>query len=534
VTVIPTPEQIDRALSEKSLAEFSKLAWPIVEPSTPLMWGWHLDAIAEHLEAVTAGQIRNLLIAVPPGHMKSLLTGVFWPAWAWTTRPDKRWLFASYAAPLAIRDSVKCRRVIESSWYQRLWGDRFSLTGDQNAKVKFENDATGFRLSTSVDGSATGERTNFVIADDPHNVRQRESEAKRTGVIDWWDNVYSNRLADYRSDCRVVIHQRVHEKDLIGHLMGRSDYEYLCLPTEFDPSRRKTTSIGWTDPRTKAGDLLFPQRFGPKEVEEAKVSLGPSGFAGQHQQEPTPSGGGRFKEAWFRYYRRDGDVFVIPPHGTHAGFAVPVDACSRFATMDPAGTDAAQNDKACYTVIQAWALTPSFHLLLIDQYRQQVEAPDAAEAAVSFTRKHECGYIGIEKDGIGLGTVQSVRRRGITVRPIKARGSKQARSETAEIRMSAGMILFHEGAPLNFDLEHELLMFPNGEHFDQVDAMAHAAMIVNREGGPPRTPDDDAAERAAEERDQLADDAGNHPGTTLSAVGTAIATEDVDAWLAGE
>ena len=190
-----------------------------------------------HLEAVAKGQIRNLLISVFPGSMKSLLTAVFFPAWLWTTRPQSRFMFASYAASLSVRDSVRCRRVIESAWYQRHWGmrlgadnvgvenNRFSLMDDQNQKVRFDNSAFGFRIATSVGGVGTGERAGYICVDDAHNVKERESEAKRAGVIDWFDIAYANRLCDYKKDCRIVIGQRVHEADLIGHLQESGEWQ---------------------------------------------------------------------------------------------------------------------------------------------------------------------------------------------------------------------------------------------------------------------------------------------------------------------
>ena len=126
-------------LSRRRFSHFVRHAWPIADPAV-FVPGWHIDAIAEHLEAVTAGEIKRLIINVPPRHMKSTCVSVLWPAWVWgpLARPGVKWLFASYAANLAIRDSVRCRRIIESAWYQALWGDVVQLSGDQNTKARFE------------------------------------------------------------------------------------------------------------------------------------------------------------------------------------------------------------------------------------------------------------------------------------------------------------------------------------------------------------------------------------------------------------
>ncbi len=113
----------ERELCRRSLAEFAQAAWHVLEPTTPLKWGWALDAICLHLEAVTDGRITRLLMNVPPGTMKSLLTGVIWPAWEWGPRgmPWKRYVGTAHEETLAIRDSRKCRDLIKSEWYQRLW-----------------------------------------------------------------------------------------------------------------------------------------------------------------------------------------------------------------------------------------------------------------------------------------------------------------------------------------------------------------------------------------------------------------------------
>ena len=168
---------LERELCQRSLVEFIRRAWPVLEPGQPYIHGWHMDAIAEHLEAVTRGQINRLLINIPPGTMKSMATAVFWPAWEWgpMRMPHVRFIGASHEEGLAIRDSVKMRRLVASEWYQRLWPT--ALMGDQNAKTYFENDRTGWRQATPV-GSMTGRRGDRVLWDDPHSVEDAHSDAQ--------------------------------------------------------------------------------------------------------------------------------------------------------------------------------------------------------------------------------------------------------------------------------------------------------------------------------------------------------------------
>ena len=181
--------------AEKSLAAFIKQAWEVLEPSNPYVHGWHIDAIAMHLNAVTDGDITRLLVNIPPGHMKSLLVSVLWPAWLWGPRnqPHLRFLCVSHSQNLAIRDSTKMRRLITSDWYQENWGDRVKLTGDQNAKTKFENDRLGFREAVAA-GSITGSRGDIVIIDDPHSVESAASDQMRASTIEWFLEAVPTRL----------------------------------------------------------------------------------------------------------------------------------------------------------------------------------------------------------------------------------------------------------------------------------------------------------------------------------------------------
>src|ERR1700682_1533436 len=250
-------DEINRELATRRLREFVVQAWPVLEPTTHFVPGWHLDAICEHLEAITLGQIRNLLITVPPRHMKSLAVSVFWPCWEWLRWPERRWLYASYAETLSIRDSLQCRRLIQSPWYRRGWADRFVLTGDQNEKRRFENNRSGYRIASSVGGSNTGEGGDRVIVDDPHNVNDAESDPVRQTALTWCDTVMSTRLNAPKTGAKVIIMQRVHEQDLGGHVLEQGGYEHLCLPAEYEGSRRKTV-IGWSDPREQIGELLWP------------------------------------------------------------------------------------------------------------------------------------------------------------------------------------------------------------------------------------------------------------------------------------
>jgi len=276
---LPSVQEVESALAYNSLSEFIRQAWPYVE-TRPYVHNWHIDAIADHLEAVTKGQIKRLIINVPPRHMKSLGVSVFWPAWEWLHNPKSQFLFSSYAETLSIRDSVKCRRLMQHPWYQKLMlacFPNFALTGDQNTKIRFENTKGGYRLATSVEGSNTGEGGDRLVVDDPVNVMESESMVKRVAVNDWWDGVMTTRLNDAITGAKVIIMQRCHENDMVGHIL-RTDgdrWEMLILPARYEGKNQCRTSLNFVDPRTQEGELLYPQRFPEDEVQSLEKTLGP-------------------------------------------------------------------------------------------------------------------------------------------------------------------------------------------------------------------------------------------------------------------
>ena len=159
-----------------SLRVFVEWAWPILEPGAPFQPNWHIDLLCEYLEAVTAGEIRRLVINIPPRYGKSLLVSVCWPCWEWIQRPSHRWLFTSYAEKLASRHAIDRRRLLTSDWYQRRWGHVVRLTRDVNAKLEYHNSRRGAMVATSVGGSVTGKGGNRIVIDDPHNPTEAESD----------------------------------------------------------------------------------------------------------------------------------------------------------------------------------------------------------------------------------------------------------------------------------------------------------------------------------------------------------------------
>ncbi len=249
--------KLDAEAARRSFRVFVELMWSVAEPARRFISNWHIDAIADHLQAVTEGKIRRLLITVPPGHAKSLIVSVLWLAWMWTRDPQIRAIFSSYSEDLAIRDSLRCRSVVSSEQYRRLFRPTWRLAIDQNEKNWFENDKKGVRMALSVGGKGTGFRADHLVVDDPLNARDQHSRSALEEVINWFDQAMSSRLNDPAHGGIVIIMQRLSELDLAAHVLRRDGYVHLNLPSCFEPERACATVALrsgqpiWRDPRDK-------------------------------------------------------------------------------------------------------------------------------------------------------------------------------------------------------------------------------------------------------------------------------------------
>lgn len=337
-------EERKRQSQRGGLIHFVRYFWTVLEPKTPLIEGWALEAICLHLEAVTFGEITRLLINVPPGFMKSLLTDVLWPAWEAgpMNLPHMRYVAFSYSSGLTERDNGKFRDLLMSRAYRDLWGSRFNLR--KIGEVKVTNDKTGSKLATSVGGIGTGERGDRVICDDLHNIKESESEVVRTETVRWFKESLLNRLNNMETGAIIVIMQRVHEADVSGVILSEDmGYVHLMIPMEYDSGRRCETEIGWEDPREEDGELAWPERFPQHVVDALKHDLGPYAFAAQYQQAPAPRGGGIFKREWWNVW--EGQDGKFPP------FEYIV------ASLDSAFTEREENDPSGFTVWGVWTDT---------------------------------------------------------------------------------------------------------------------------------------------------------------------------------
>ena len=445
---------IERQLCANSFAYFIQRAWPHIIPDK-LQWGWHMDAVAEHLEAVAAGQIIRLLVNIPPGTSKSTIIGIMYPAWLWGPggQPHHRYIGASHEQGLAVRDNRLMRELIKSEWYQSLWP--LSLKGDQNEKLYFENEHRGFRQACAV-ASMTGRRGHTIAWDDPLSPEKANSDVAREEAIRIFKETLPTRLNDPESSAIIVVMQRLHANDPSGYILANDlGYEHLMIPMEFEPERRKTTSIGWTDPRTKEGDLLDLKRFPPSVIERDKRAMGSYAWAGQMQQRPAPREGGMFKRSWFNVVR-----------------AVPAN------TQFVRGWDlAATNGAGDWTVGVKIGRMPSGRFLIAGVARDQLSSAGVERLIVNTASQDglEC-RISLPQDPGQAGKAQASylvqKLAGYNVTTSTESGDKVTRASPMAAQAEAGNIDILEG-DWNDAFLNELSIFPAGAK-DQVDGASRA------------------------------------------------------------
>lgn len=456
----------------KSLAEFTKRAWHIIEPSTVLKWGHVLDVMCEELENIyhNPGFQPRSLMNVPPGTMKSIMVSVMFPAWVWTLNPSKSFTGAAHEQGLAIRDARKMRIIVESEWYQARWP--LKLASDQNAKTSFENEKRGFRQAVPF-GSMTGRRSDFVIIDDPLSAEHANSDAHLTEAERIFRETVPTRINNDESAI-IIIMQRLNERDPSGIILAderKFGYRTLILPMRFDASRPDPR-----DWRTTEGELLFPERYSERAVEALEHILGAYGTAGQLQQRPVPREGGMFKLAWFK----NAYTNTVP-----------------FGTVWKRWWDlAASKDKnAAFTAGVLLGKTPSGRYIIADVNRFQEEY-HVRDTKIKEQCKSDRDRFGhqitfyIPQDPGAGGKVQAkaliASLDGFNVRARKEVGDKEERAGPFSAACEGGnvdLLGTENDAWIKAFLE-ELCMFPGGKWKDQVDAVVNAYSQFIAEGDP--------------------------------------------------
>ena len=449
---------IERGRLEGSLYEFVKAAWRITIPQD-FVPGKHIQAVCEHLEAVTAGQIKRLLINVPYRSSKSSVVSVMWPCWEWAQEPSLQYLCFSHKQENATRDTRNMRTICKSEWYQQRWPIGFAT--DQNLKMNFRNDAAGGRIGAGMTTGVMGANADRIIIDDPMSIEDTFSQLQKETIFRNYDEEISRRLNVPNESAIVVCGQRVDHDDFFAHLLSDSNeqWEHLVIPMryELDHPHRRTTCLGWSDWRTEDGELMCPERF-PEDyvvIEEQKP-----GAAGQLQQRPSPRGGGLFKSDWLTLVDE-----------------VPREHFLAVRYFDCASSRAKEAD---FTAGARMLLDNQGVVWLEDMLHGKWtpgERDNVILATVQMDGKRTYYYMELEGGSAGPTMIAHYTRllMGYVFKAdrVSQRGNKERRAEPLASYMQAGNVRIRNADWTRAFLE-ELLVFPRARHDDMVDAASGA------------------------------------------------------------
>lgn len=482
-----TTEEIQAAKAIKSFAEFVKRGWQEIDPD-PLCWGNVMQVICDHLQALTEGEFERLIINIPPGHSKSMLVGVMWPAWRWIKQPWWRAIFAANEAVLVNRDMVKRRNLMKSDWYMKWFRDPagpfegvpgWTFADDQNTKTYYKNDKLGEFTAVTV-GAGTGKRGHSLVIDDPINADNARSKPMRDAVIRWKTETMSSRFNDMKRKEQVLIMQRLHEDDLTGYLLKHEKgmWQHLCLMSEFEPTRASKTvtksgKVFFTDWRKHPGEVLWPARFPKSVLKNELIEMKPYGYAGQHQQNPAPMEGGILKRAWFNHrWLRPGEspVIGIDCHNLPMQF----DMYAMF-------TDAAfkKTEDSDYVATGLWGLRgPNLFLLDLKWERMSfTETVVAIKDMVSkWTRPPHVVVSGVyvEDKANGSAVMDALKGSIPMLIPVEPDGGKEARIIASSGAWEAGNVILPLTHNRMDDYIQEAITFPKASHDDAIDMSAYA------------------------------------------------------------
>jgi predicted phage terminase large subunit-like protein len=476
-----------KARCELSLLEFTKQAWEVLEPGVKFQHGYAVEALSEHLQAVTEGHIKRLLINVPPGCTKSMMTNVMWPSWEWGPRAleHHRFISASYEQGLAVRDMVRGRDLLKSEWFQARWPVAFK--DDQDQKTYYENTRTGWRFAASVRAALTGYRGDRIVVDDPHSVKGAESDAEREESLRWFAETLPTRLNKQGESAIVVIMQRLHQRDIAGLIIDElgDEWTHLCLPMEYEADRHCRTTVvmpngePFSDWRREPGELLWPERFPRDSVEALKKQLrawgGSYAEAAQLQQRPAPREGGMFKVAKFR-------IIDTPP----------ANVVHWVRGWDLAATSKKKNPRAAWTAGAKLGMTPDGTILIADMRRIQ-GSPGEVKDLIRTTGEVDGKRvrISVPQDPGQAGVAQvadlAAGMQGYLLFGSPEAGDKAQRALPLSAQVEAGNVCLVR-APWNDAFLAEAALFPASTYKDQVDACSRAYAELLALGRPNTAP----------------------------------------------
>lgn len=433
-----------RELTRGNFSNYIRRVFGVVSPSHEYVHGWHIDAIAEYLAACEAGEIKNLVINIPPRCLKTIMISVGWSTWLLGHNPSAQILAASYSSDLAHKDSLASRNVMQAQWYR----DCFPQTElDIIQAAKLTTTQRGHRLATSVGGTILGQGGDFLILDDPIKAEEAKSDTVRNKTNEWIDTAFMTRKNDIRTACAVLIMQRLHEKDASGHLIERG-WDSLVLPAQF--SKRTIVEVRGKRWEMNAGDFLMPERLGKEELEQKRRDLGEYGYAAQFLQNPAPIGGGLVKRSWFRAVENMPLAYDYIVH-----------------SWDTASKAGVLNDCSACTV---WGVKQNGYYL-IDVLNERLEFPDLKRAVLRLAERDSPKYILIEEKASGLALIQDLRNSArLPIKAIVPVHDKVTRFAGVTTEFETGQVIIPLEAKWAENYISQLTTFPNGAHDDMVDS----------------------------------------------------------------
>jgi predicted phage terminase large subunit-like protein len=428
--------------------------------------GWHIEVMAARLQAVGEGRARRLIVNIPPRHLKSLAASIALPAWLLGHEPSLAIVNATYAQDLSDAFARDCRALMASQWYRELFSTR--LRAARPPLRELVTTKGGFRMATSVGGVLTGRGADVILIDDPLKPADAMSESRRTSANSWFDGTLYSRLNDKARGSIVIVMQRLHEDDLVGHVLQKEGWEILSFPAiaEADESYDIETSAGGETFARKEGEALHPEREPLATLERIRATIGEANFAGQYQQRPAPAGGGMIREAWFpRFSEAERPIFER--------------ILQSWDTANKA------SELADYSVCTTWGLKgPNAYLLNV--LRKRLAFPDLIRAAIDEDARFSPEVILIEDRASGTQLVQTLIELGLKhATRCSPEGDKRMRLHAQTAAIENGFVWLPREAPWLAEYLRELTLFPAGRHDDQVDSTTQAlAWIRSR----PRAP----------------------------------------------
>lgn len=445
------------AILRQDFCAFIERSFYELNPNTNYLHNWHIEAIAEALEKCRTGNLQRLIINVPPRSLKSHMTSISFVAWLLGHDPTAQIICASYAQDLADKLAGDCRSVMNARWYRDLF-PATRLTGARQAVHDFSTTQRGFRLATSVGGVMTGRGSSYIIIDDPLKPEEALSETQRQTVNSWFDHTLISRLNDKRDGRIILIMQRLHEDDLVGHLVHQTGWHMLKFPAiaEEDEIHVVQTQYGRKVFGRRQGDALHPPREPLEVLASIREMQGEYNFAGQYQQSPAPLGGGMIKQAWFKTYNTN---------------ELPTKFDLVLQSWDTANKP---TELADYSVCTTWGVKDK-HIYLLHVLRKRLDYPFLKRAVVEQAYAFRPTELLIEDRASGTQLIQELIHDGIyAVKRYEPTMEKVIRLHTVTNMIENGFVYLPEKADWLGEFIHELTSFPNGKFDDQTDSTSQA------------------------------------------------------------